>query len=47
MKQKEEKKIKISITLYPILNKMMENDLTNKSKLIGKLLKEYYGKKSL
>jgi hypothetical protein len=43
----QEKKVKISITLSPDLNKKMENDLTNKSRLIEKLLKEYYGNKDL
>lgn len=43
----QEKKVKISITLSPDLNKKMENDLTSKSRLIEKLLKEYYGNKDL
>lgn len=45
--KEEEKKVKISITLSPDINKKMEDDLTNKSRLIEKLLKEYYGKKGL
>jgi hypothetical protein len=47
MKQikKEGKKVKISITLSPAINSIMENELTNKSRLIEKLLIEYYEKK--
>jgi hypothetical protein len=42
-----EKKVKISITLSPDLDKKMEDELTNKSRLIEKLLREYYGNKNL
>jgi len=44
LKKPEEKKIKISITLSPDLNKRMEDKLTNKSRLIEKLLRSYYEK---
>jgi hypothetical protein len=44
---KEEKRVKISITLSPKINKKMEDNLINKSKLIEKLLIEYYGDKNL
>jgi hypothetical protein len=47
LKKLEEKKVKISITLSPDLNKRMEYELTNKSKLIEKLLRTYYGNKNL
>ena len=47
LKPIEEKKVKISITLSPDLNKKMENQLSNKSKLIEKLLRTYYGNKDL
>jgi hypothetical protein len=50
MRQKlntEEKRVKISITLSPKINKKMEDNLINKSKLIEKLLIEYYGDKNL
>jgi hypothetical protein len=47
LKKLEEKKVKISITLSPDLNKRMEYELTNKSKLIEKLLRIYYGNKNL
>jgi hypothetical protein len=47
MIKKEEKKVKISITLSPELNKRMEGELTNKSRLIEKLLKNYYDNKNL
>jgi hypothetical protein len=47
LKKPEEKKVKISITLSPDLDKRMEDDLTNKSRLIEKLLREYYGNKNL
>lgn len=45
--KEEERRVKVSITLTPEINKKMEDDLTNKSKLIEKLLREYYGIKSL
>jgi hypothetical protein len=47
LKKDEDKKVKISITLSPDLDKRMEVDLTNKSRLIEKLLREYYGNKNL
>ena len=46
-KKEEDKKIKISITLNRKLNKRIEDDLTNKSRLIEKLVKEYYEKKDM
>jgi hypothetical protein len=42
---KEDKRVKISITLSPNINKKMEDSLINKSKLIEKLLIDYYGNK--
>jgi hypothetical protein len=39
---KEDKRVKISITLSPNINKKMEDSLINKSKLIEKLLINYY-----
>ena len=47
LKKEEEKKVKIYITLNPILNTRMEKELTNKSRLIEKLLTEHYGKKDM
>jgi metal-responsive CopG/Arc/MetJ family transcriptional regulator len=47
IKKTKEKKVKISITLSPDLDKRMEDELTNKSRLIEKLLREYYGNKDL
>lgn len=50
MKTKKEnhaKKVKISITLNPGINLRMENDLINKSRLIEKLLLEYYENKDM
>lgn len=47
IKKVEDRKVKISITLDPNLNLRMEKELTNKSRLIEKLLTEYYGKKDL
>ena len=41
------KRVKISITLNPKIIKKLENDIINKSKLIEKLLTEYYGNKNL
>jgi|LakMenEpi03Aug12_release.lakeMendotaPanAssembly.Ray.scaffolds.fasta_scaffold762227_2 hypothetical protein len=46
-KKEEDRRVKISITLSPLINEKMENDLTNKSKLIEKLLTEYYEKKKM
>lgn len=46
-KKDEDKRIKISITLSPAINKKMEDDLINKSKLIEKLLIQYYGEKNM
>ena len=45
--KKKDKKIKISITLCPNINNLMDRELINKSKLIDKLLKEYYANKNL
>jgi hypothetical protein len=42
-----EKRIKISITLSKKINEKLENDLINKSKLIDKLLSDYYDNKNL
>jgi hypothetical protein len=42
-----EKRIKLSITLSQKINKQMDQDVINKSKLIEKLLMEYYGKKDM
>jgi len=39
-----QKRVKISITLNKKINEKLENDLVNKSKLIDKLLSDYYGK---
>jgi len=41
--KKENIRVKISITLSPEINKKMEDELTNKSKLIEKLLRNHYG----
>lgn len=46
-KKEEDKRVKISITLSPLLNHRMEKETINKSKLIEKLLIEYYGKKDM
>jgi hypothetical protein len=46
-KKEEDKRVKISITLSPLLNQRMEKETINKSKLIEKLLLEYYGKKDM
>jgi hypothetical protein len=43
----KDKKVKLSITVSPKINKKMEDSLINKSKLIEKLLNEYYGQKNL
>jgi hypothetical protein len=41
--KEEDRRVKVSITLTPEINKKMEDDLTNKSKLIEKLLRIHYG----
>lgn len=46
-KKEEQKKVKISITLNPEINKKLEDELINKSRLIEKLLIEYYGRKDM
>ena len=46
-KKDKEKKVKISITLNPRLDGLMEKELINKSRLIEKLLIEYYGNKDM
>jgi metal-responsive CopG/Arc/MetJ family transcriptional regulator len=46
-KKEEDKKIKISITLDQKLNKRIDTDLTNKSRLIEKLVRDYYEKKDM
>lgn len=42
-----QKRVKISITLSKKINEKLENDLVNKSKLIDKLLSDYYDEKNL
>ena len=42
-----QKRVKISITLSKKINEKLENDLINKSKLIDKLLSDYYDNKNL
>jgi len=46
-KKEEEKKVKFAISLNPEIFKQMEIEMINKSRLIEKLLKEYYGNKNL
>ena len=46
-KKEEDKRIKISITLSPKINRHMEKDMINKSKLIEKLLIDAYGYENL
>jgi hypothetical protein len=46
-KQEEDKKVKFAISLDPKIFKRMDNEMINKSKLIEKLLKEYYDNKDL
>jgi hypothetical protein len=43
----EDKRVKISITLNKKINERLESDIVNKSKLIEKLLIDYYGNKNL
>jgi hypothetical protein len=46
-KKDNEKKIKFTICIDPKIHKKMDEELINKSKLIEKLLKEFYDKKDL
>lgn len=46
-KKEEEKKVKFAISIDPKIFKRMNLELINKSALIEKLLKDYYGKKDL
>lgn len=46
-KKEEDKKIKFAISMDPRLFERMEKEFINKSRLIEKLVKEYYGKKDL
>jgi hypothetical protein len=45
--KENEKRVKISITLSQEINKRLEKDIVNKSKLIEKLLSNYYGDKNM
>jgi hypothetical protein len=46
-KKEEDKKVKFAISLDPKIFKIMDIEMINKSKLIEKLLKQYYENKSL
>lgn len=46
-KKEGDRKVKISITLDPKLNKRIDEDLINKSRLIEKLIRNYYEKKDM
>ena len=46
-KKEEDKKVKFAISLDPKIFKRMDSEIINKSKLIEKLLKEYYGNKDM
>ena len=46
-KNEEEKKVKFTISIDPVIYKKMENEIIIKSRLIEILLKEYYETKSL
>lgn len=45
--KEEDRRVKISITLNKKVNQKLEMDIINKSKLIEKLLIEYYGGKNM
>lgn len=45
--KEDDKRVKISITLNKKLNQKLDMDIINKSKLIEKLLIDYYGGKDL
>jgi hypothetical protein len=46
-KNDDQKKSKISITIDKMIDEIMNKEMVNKSRLIEKLLKEYYDKKNL
>lgn len=46
-KNKEEKKVKVSISLDPILYYKIKKDNLKPSRIIESLVKEHYGKKNL
>jgi hypothetical protein len=46
-KKQEDKKVKFTICVNPLIYKKMEIELINKSKLIENLLKSYYDKKNM
>jgi hypothetical protein len=46
-KKEEDKKVKITISISPDINKHLEDNLINKSRLIEKLLREHYGNKKM
>lgn len=43
-KKEEDKKVKFTICVDPVIHQKMEDDMLKKSRLIETLLKEYYGK---
>ena len=46
-KKEEDKKVKFTICVDPVIYQKMEDEMIKKSRLIEALLKEHYGKKSL
>jgi hydroxymethylpyrimidine/phosphomethylpyrimidine kinase len=46
-KKEEDKKVKFTICVDPVIYKKMEDEMIKKSRLIETLLKEHYGKKDL
>lgn len=46
-KKEEDKKVKFTICVDPLIYQKMQNAMIKKSRLIEKLLKEYYGKKNM
>jgi len=45
-KKEEDKKVKFTICVDPVIHQKMEDEMIKKSRLIETLLKEHYGKKS-
>jgi len=46
-KKEEDKKVKFTICVDPVIYQIMEDEMIKKSRLIETLLKEHYGKKKL
>jgi hypothetical protein len=46
-KLQEDKKVKFGVSIDPDIYKLLNNDKEKRSRIIEKLLRDYYGKKGL